>query len=304
MSGSVHVAISSFRSDAAVIGLLNAIFTNPHSEVISVVVVESLGSGEIKATADARGWSIIYENVEYNLGSAGNLARRIELATQHGAQWVLCLNHDANWDATRLSSMLATARSRPRVGAVYPILDHTPRQPRFEIGRLRFVPSAGIRFHEVPNDGTAREVLWSSSNGALYSTAPFSEGIEVMDELWMGYEDLALGIALHKGNWLQLICYSAILSDIFDYEERSVLAQSIHIPSKPIWYSYYNIRNLILIRFKYKSGSIKPTVILWKLMQSSIKIVLLEKQKFARLQLLFRGAIDGIIGKIGKGTLP
>ena len=304
MTQAVAIAISAFRSDAAVLALLDAIFAEPHPEVTRIIVVDSLGSGTIARHIDANRWPVIYENSRRNLGSAGNLARRIELAAQSGADWCLCLNHDANWNAERLSAMLSVARSRPRVGAVYPVLDHAPRERPWEDGRRSFVPSAGTRLAELPQGDTGAEVLWSSSNGALYATAPLSEGIAVMARLWMGYEDLAYGIALSQGGWQQLMCRKAILSRIFDYRSRRILGRDMHIPDKPVWYSYYNIRNLILIRWRYGAAGVEIGSILGKLVQSSLRIFLLEDRKLTRLSLLYRGAVAGLIRTDGKGPLP
>lgn len=304
MKNSVAIAISAFRSDEAVISLLRAIFSDPHPEVGPVIVVDSMGTGDIAATAEARGWPLQYENAKTNLGSAGNLARRMEIASELDADWCLCLNHDANWNAKRLSAMLAVGRSRSRVGAVYPVLDHSPRKPRWEDGRRHFRPSAGNRLHQIPNNEEAAEVLWSSSNSALYSLEPLSENISVMSDLWLGYEDLAYGIALHRGCWLQLSCRSAQLSKVFDYTPRTIFGRKVYIPDKPAWYSYYNIRNLILIWRTYGSNYLPFRVILSKFFHSIIKIIVFEDEKAKRLLSLFAGFRDGIFGLKGKGVDP
>jgi GT2 family glycosyltransferase len=304
MTGSVAIAISAFRSDIAVISLLEVIFSDPHPEVRSVIVVDSLGSGVIAEIAAARHWKLQYENMDTNIGSAGNLARRMELAAETGAKWCLCLNHDANWEAGRLSAMLSAGRSLPRVGAVYPVLDHSPREPRWEDGRRHFRPSAGTRVSNIPSNELTAEVLWSSSNSALYSLAPLAENITVMSELWMGYEDLAYGFALYQGNWIQLSCRSARLSKVFDYIPRRFLGRTLHIHDKPDWYSYYNIRNLILIWRQYGSKCVSLRTILWKLVQTIIRILLLEDTKMNRLKMLYLGTLAGIFNKNGKGRYP
>jgi GT2 family glycosyltransferase len=304
MSASVAIAISAFRSDEAVIELLGAIFADPHPAVVKVIVVDSLGSGRIEAEIAATGFPVLYENNLENIGSAGNLARRMFLAETTGAEWCLCLNHDANWSAVRLSKMLETAAGRDHIGAVYPVLDHSPRQPRWEDGRRSFLPSASDRLERIPENDTGNEVLWSSSNHALYALAPFREGIFHLEELWMMYEDLAYGIALHKGGWLQLVSRKAILSGGFDYSKRRMFGREVHIPKKPTWYSYYNVRNLVLIRRKYGPDGVGYGVILRKLLQSTARIMLLEDKKIERISLLYRGTLAGIAALEGKGPVP
>jgi len=304
MNGPVAIAISAFRSNAAVIELLEAIFTEPNPEVGAVIVVDSLGDDEISKTAAARGWPICIENFDRNLGSAGNLARRMELAGEIGAEWCLCLNHDANWNRDRLDAMLKTARSRPRVGAVYPVLDHSPREPRWQEGPQEFTPSAHKRLFDIPADEPSADVLWGVSNFALYATAPRDEGVTVMGDLWMGYEDLAYGIALNQGGWKQLSCRAAVLTGGFDYVSRQFLGRAFHIPQKPAWYSYYNIRNLLLIRQCYGVHGVPWRSIVWKFAQSSLRIILLEENKFSRIRFLCAGTLAGLTGQNGKGPVP
>lgn len=304
MTESVAVAISSFQSDEAVISLLRSVFSTPHSAVRHVFVVDSLGSGRIATAIEESRWDVHYENSPANLGSAGNLARRMELASNAGAAWCLCLNHDADWDRERLTAMLATAQSQPRVGAVYPVLNHSPRERPWEDGRRSFVPSTGRRLAQRPTGTTDRNVLWSSSNGALYSTKPRSEGIDIFDNLWMGYEDLAYGISLHRGEWHQLMCRDAVLSNAFDYVSRRVLWKRVYVPGKPAWYSYYDIRNLIIIRRRFGPRGVRFTAVCGKLSMSIVRIALLEPGKMMRFGLLCSGIFDGLRGRDGKGKRP
>ena len=304
MNGSVVLAISGFRSDDAVIGLLEQVFSDMHPEIASVIIVDSLGSGKLPKEIASRGWFVRYENADRNLGSAGNLARRLARAASTGAEWCLCMNHDANWSSERLNSMLEVAKSRDRVGAIYPILHHGKRENPWEDGRRSFAPSAAKRYPEIPTGDSKPEVLWSSSNGALYATAPLSESITVMEDLWMGYEDLAYGIALFRGGWLQLVCREAVLKDIFDLAPSRFCRREMYIADKPIWYSYYNIRNLLLIRKRYGADGVSYPMIAHKLLQSTLRILALEDKKGARLLELYRGTVAGLLGRSGKGSRP
>jgi GT2 family glycosyltransferase len=303
MLNSTVVAISAFKSDKPIINLLSDIFNDFHDSISRVVVVDSLGSGEIESVCSINGWPVGYYNFHYNLGSAGNLAKRIEIASQLEARWCLCLNHDANWDSGRLSAMLNAANTQSKVGAVYPVLDHYPRQPRWEDGRRSFAPSAGARFPKIPLEDSS-EVLWSSSNGALYSTEPFKENIRVMSDLWMGYEDLAYGLALNQNGWKQLVCRKAVLSKVFDYSALSLPVHGVFIQDKPDWYSYYNMRNLVIIHNEYGSQGISFKALVFKFFHSGLRILLLESNRFSKLALHFRGTVDGFRGRVGKYDVP
>ncbi|WP_156785606.1 glycosyltransferase [Sulfitobacter sp. EE-36] len=304
MNNTVAVAISSYRSDVEVIALLNSIFADRHPSIVSVLVVDSLASGKIADAIKVNGWSVQYENSEVNLGSAGNLERRMQLASETGAAWCYCLNHDANWDNNRLTEMLKTGSSQSKVGAVYPILHHGSMERPWEDGRRTFTPTAGNRFARAPVGDSNSRVVWSSSNGALYSTAVRKQGIVVMSELWMGYEDLAYGMALEKGGWLQLMCRNATLGSIFDYVPRRFLFWTLQAPNKPVWQVYYGIRNLILIRKKYGNEKLPLSIIIKKLAQSSLRIIILDDKKSARIHMLYAGALAGFLSMSGKGPKP
>lgn len=300
----VAIAISAFRSDEAVIQLLERIHADPHPDVAKIIIVDSMGAGRMQGLIAARNWQVDYLDSTENIGSAGNLGKRLELAASHNVSWCLCLNHDADWSSSRLSRMLTAASVDDLTGAIYPILDHHPRKPRWNIGRTRFIPSSGMSMCVLPEGNEPIRVRWSSSNGALYSTAPFRKGTRVMHELWMGYEDLALGIDLEKNGWAQYACPSAVLPHSVEYLEVKIFNRTFYIPDKPVWYSYYNIRNLILIQQKYRPSDLSAFQIMKKLLQSGLRIVLLENNKSKRLSLLLAGTFAGLRSEIGKGRVP
>lgn len=301
----VALAISAFCSDAAIIGLLQRLFAEPatHALFDTVIVVDSLGSGAIAEAIAAQAWPVRYFNSERNLGSAGNLGCRLDLAAEAGVDWCYCLNHDGNIDPASIRYMLATALSRPQVGAVYPLLHHGERPKPWEDARRSFFPAPGQRSNERPAGGDA-QALWSSSNGALYSLAPYRAGLRVWKDLWMGYEDLGYGMLLHAHGWVQLVCRDAALRNIFDYKTVTFLGRRFTLSDKPAWYAYYNIRNLILIQRRFPFSLRLSANTAAKALRDSFKIVLLENHKSRRLALLWTGVAHGLAGRSGKGTYP
>lgn len=298
----VALTISTFRSDLPVIALLELAFAPGGFQFHAVIVVDSLGSGAIQKAIEERGWPVRYVNSASNLGSAGNLALRIAEAAQAGADWCYCLNHDGHLDIESLQNMVACGTAAPKIGAVYPLLHHGSRSRPWESARLSFFPATGVRSDTRPTQD--REVLWSSSNGALYNLAAYRAGLRVWSELWMCYEDLAYGMILHAAGWKQIVCAGAVLADIFDYKSVHRFGRTFVIPDKPAWYSYYNLRNLILIqrRLPFSLGMGFRTVA--KALKESAKIVLLEDRRGERLALLFEGAVHGMRGQSGKGRYP
>lgn len=304
MTNPVAVTISAFKSDEMVIGLLESIFSDPHPLVKEIIVVDSLGSGKIQTTIAERGWRVHYKNADSNLGSAGNLWQRLNISMSLDVAWCLCLNHDAEWSSDRLTQMLLGTEHRARVGAIYPVLDHHPRKPRWVIGRENYYPASGLTMDTLPELPEFIPVKWSSSNHALYSIRPFKEGIQFMRDLWHGYEDLAIGIELERAGWEQYACTSAVLPRSVEYKNIKFLGKSFNIPDKPVWYSYYIIRNLILIRKKHGSKYLSGLQIFRKLIQSTARILLLESRKMDRIRLLFSGTLRGLASEAGKGRVP
>ena len=143
-------------------------------------------------------------------------------------------------------------------------------------------------------------MLWSSSNGALYSTAPVRKGVEVMSDLWMGYEDLAYGVDLYQQGWKQLVCRKAVLSKVFDYTKPTLPIKRVFIQDKPSWYSYYNMRNLVLINKRYGGNGVSLMMVFVKFVHSGARILLFESNRFYKLFLHFKGMIDGFAGRVGK----
>jgi hypothetical protein len=300
----VALAISAFRSDAAVIALLEQAFAPGGFAFHAVIVVDSLGSGRIAAAIAEHGWPVIHEDAACNLGSAGNLARRIALADAEGADWCWCLNHDAALDPAAVAAMLVAALKAPRTGAVYPVLHHGGRPNPWEDGRRSFVPSASRRLATRPEGDAGAQVLWSSSNGALYGLGPYRAGLRVRADLWMGYEDLAYGMTLHGAGWSQRMCRDAVMAGIFDYKAVRFAGRVLLIPDKPPWYCYYNLRNLVLIRRGAPVSLRFWLTVLRKGVRETAKILMLEDRKGTRLRLLWRGALHGIAGRTGKGAVP
>jgi GT2 family glycosyltransferase len=137
----VCLAISSFRNDESVERLLSSASTPRARGCFErVIVVDSLGTGRIEALLRSRDWShVTYESASTNLGSAGNLARRLVLAAQTGCDYVFALNHDGELDLDIVDKLVEFAEKTPRVGAVYP-LRYLTQQRRYLVPSRTWIP--------------------------------------------------------------------------------------------------------------------------------------------------------------------
>lgn len=296
----VVLAISAFRSDESVINLLSRAFQPETTRFGAVIVVDSLGSGAIAQAIAANGWAARYVNAETNLGSAGNLDLRLTLAEETGLDWCLALNHDGELDPAKALRLLECGESGERVGAVYPTLRMTSAGGRLDRPRRSF-STFGILAGEEPRSATS-EVSWSSSNGALYRLDAIREGANAWPQLWMGYEDLAIGWELRRRRWRQLLSADVVVDDNYEFRPVTILGTTVHIADKPVWYSYYQLRNLALIARGTGGDAIGWTSIARRGVMDFLLLVF-RRDRWKRAKLLARGLRDGMRGIGGIGDL-
>lgn len=299
----VVLAISAFRSDTSVIGLLQALFGQGATNFGKIIVVDSHGSGEIEL-AIARGrWPVEYHNSPFNLGSAGNLARRLDIAASSGLGWCFAVNHDGIVRPDLIENLLSHAADSERIGAIYPSLVYSSAGGKTDLPRLGFDPFS--RFGELQTETfDLTDVAWSSSNCALYNLNATRAGVTVWDDLWMGWEDLAYGWQLQTAGWRQVLSSRQSVADSYEYRKVTFLGRKIYIAEKPPWYSYYLVRNLLLIRHRSRGSAVGILTICTRFLVESAVTILYRSNKLLRFKLLASGIIDGLKGISGKGPLP
>lgn len=300
------VAISAFRSDAAVLGLLEELYSGSYPEA-KVVVVCSCGGRELEREILERGYPDCQVlPFEENLGSAGNLYQRFQAACALGADCMLALNHDAVITPAMVRALLdAMAHARGRVGACYP-LRYTPGKGMYDLSGVEEVPFRFVGQADAPGVESI-DVVWSSSNGALYALAPLREDGLVPDRsLWMGWEDYQYGLQLRAAGWRQRIVVAARMVDDYEYRTIRRFGRLITLSDKPLWYSYYAPRNLVLIGLhKCRAARRIPRLVRW-LLAYPLQILLARDgpDRLRALKYYFTGVLHGFMGRAGKWRLP
>ena len=303
----ICLVIATFRQDEAVIRLLQTLCPAGQDHPFeSVLVVDSQGSGQLEAYLEAASLPRVrYESADHNLGSAGNLARRLALAAKTHARWAYAINHDGElrWDT--IAALLeegkrAQARGE-RVGAMYPLRYTTALGKYNMTGRsAQPIPYVGTRHRpEQPSF----PVFWASSNGALYALEPVRAGLLPWADLWMGWEDLGYGWLLHAHGWTQHVVSRALFEDGYEYKVASEVAP-VRITDKPTWYVYYQVRNLILVTQRCERGPLTWTIVAGRVAQEIALTTLLRPDKQRRMSFLLHGLRDGLLGKTGKWIRP
>ncbi len=298
----VCLAISSFRNDESVLRLLEA---SVDSTVFAhILVVDSVGTGVLATEVERRGWTkrVQYINSPENLGSAGNLARRLELAAAAGQDWVYAVNHDGVVDPAVVSQLVACGESRPNIAAVYPLHYKTGRKEYNLTGRWSLpVPFRGERARPSPD---TIEVFWGSSNMALYSLQPVRAGLLPWADLWMGWEDLGYGWLLHRRGYRQVLLTTVEAHDSYEYAQHRAFGRPFTVTSKPSWYAYYQARNLILVTRRARQPWTHWATVAGRLMLEAALTTAVRPEKRVRFRLLARGTLDGLRNHAGKWRVP
>ena len=277
---SVIVAISSFRSDPKVLDLLDLIFSCDPTVFLEVIVVDSKPTGLIDEFILKRNYLVKYIKSDRNLGSAGNLDLRLKEAAKNiNAQWCLCLNHDAFFSEEFVISFVEKAACiQDKVGAVFPTRT-------YDNGRLK-------------KTDFIEKMLWSSSNGCLYSLNPVRKGLYVDSALWMGWEDYLYCNLLKNNGYENYIVNSLPFIDSYEYQTLNFGVMKLRLNNKPAWYDYYSIRNLIYIGKKIKLDNVYLNLLL-KVCINSICVSIFKEKTVERQTNFIKGFIDGLKGKMG-----
>lgn len=302
----IAIAISSFRTSHEAMELVSRITTeNWRCEYI--LVVDSLGMGGFEEFISAHGLTgrVLYFNSDVNLGSAGNLSRRLQWANELGMDYVLALNHDARITPAVYQALINHIEAQPKIGALYPL--------RYLEGKSIYDLSGKKIFSMSASGVTAKpaeeliEVFWSSSNGALYSMEPL-RGIHKVSpdaSLWMGWEDYLYGLELKNRGYPQWIVTAAETVDSYEYKSVGFSPAGKTIADKPMWYGYYDTRNMILIAMhRLKSPALTAFVILRTLLALSLVPFKFKNDKMRAVSYCLSGVRDGLKNISGKWLLP
>lgn len=283
----IAISISSFKSTDSVVSLLDKIFS---SNIVfsQVIIVDSLSDGSLEAIIKEKDYDVTFFNAMENIGSAGNLNKRLELAAENKEnEWCFCVNHDGFFDAESMIKLVSAAESikakEVNVGAVFP-------------NRVNYNKSSRPTFNESDE---YNEVVWDSSNGSLYALEPYRLGCKVKKELWMGWEDLIYCLQLKDRGYKCFSACKSVYYDNYEYKKVHIFGFNFHIADKPSWYHYYSTRNLLLGLSYLDSKAYLLRKIFVAYSKNIVLTIFFKDNKFKRLKLSFEGFLDGLRNKTG-----
>ncbi len=299
----VALAIASFRQNDAVYALLEHVHKELKEFFSHVIVVESMGDGGVQAFVNDRGYDVQVVNAPENLGSAGNLALRMELAAQTDADWLYAINHDGELTRVALHAFRHAAQELPHAGALYP-LRRVPMREKIDMTGTQRLPLPFRGAQSMDELDAFTRVRWGSSNVAYYNLSPIRAGLCAPAHFWMGWEDLAYGYALDEHNWPQYVVRDAMFIDDREYLTRYVFGKKLTVSDKPSWYAYYFARNFILVgKEKTRTWDERATIAARIGLEIAVTTVFKPKP-IERLTYMAKGIKDGLVGKNGKWKFP
>jgi hypothetical protein len=120
----------------------------------------------------------------------------------------------------------------------------------------------------------------------------------------MGWEDLGYGWLLHQHGYRQMVLTEAVVDDHYEYHPQTVGPFKVQLSEKPPWYTYYRIRNLILVGRRVKLSPAVSSGMALRVVFDFLPAVALKSNKRERLSMYLRGLADGLRGCSGKWRLP
>lgn len=283
---STCAVIITFRPHAAVLDNLAKV----RPQVGGLVVVDNGSSQElltpIHTAAREAGFALIENGV--NLGIAAALNAGVRWAKAHGFQYVALFDQDSTVNEGFIKAMLAKYESHPQRDKVAIV---TPSQVERNTGR--------IRVHGCAKDGGP---LVAITSGSLMP-------VEIFDRCGLFEEDFIIDCVDHEyclrarslGYTLAQCRQAVLLVAVGSTTCHQAFGLRINATHHSARRRYYITRNrLVMVQrfWKQQPGWCYRTI--RDVVQDTIKLVLVEKERWSKLRNTARGVHDAFCGRLGK----
>ena len=291
------LAVSSFNGDLEALATVRKAGSAAFADVFTRVAVVDSGEPDhcarLRQILASDHAEVDYLWYEGNLGAAGNLSARLKWAKRLGADAMLAVNSDGSIDLHNTRMMVRVMIER-HAAVVYPTA--VLEGDRVDLSYCRPVPVWPSRrpLSKLRRASTV-QVSWGSSNGALYCLeAVETVRFERVEDVWHGWEDLALGLALRAQGALQLMSLQAVQPTASD--QRRLGGKGPVVSAKEPWTTYYTVRNLLLISRDHPR--------LWHRIALRIlrefAVILVRDDRRARYRAALAGFLEGVQGRTGR----
>jgi len=238
-----------------------------------------------------------------NVGLAAAQNQGILEALLHEAQFILLLDDDTNIAPNMVQQQVAAYEANPipeRIGLVAPYYEdvNIAEPPRYLSTRGPFWKRR--RFE--PGQTQMDDVLLAFASGSLIP-AEVIQAIGLMrEDLFVHFVDTEFNLRMRQKQYKLLVVRSAVMKHrLGNRTEHTFLGRRVTTTNHGPDARYYQCRNRILVAKAYCLTA--PGYIAFDFARALLEIsrvVMYESGKKEKLQAMFKGYWDGVVGKRGK----
>lgn len=246
-------------------------------------------------------WVVHLESPENNLGMAQNLG--IAKALEEGYDWILLLDHDSRLGAGMVAAMLhiySSARPQMDIGAIAPYLDDLGAG----IAPSYVLPWHHYWFRRVQFDDQTpvlNNVFFAAASGCLIPRRVFDDGVRMDEGFIIDHIDNNFCLQIQALGYRIIAVRDAVLHHRIGMRKtHRILGMNVTTTNHPPFRHYYHNRNRVVLWKRY--GKRYPGFLIFDMLRMAYelsRIMFLEKDKNPKLQAVFSGFRDGILGKHG-----
>lgn len=321
----IAAVVYTYNRKESLVKCLEALFNQTYP-INEIIVVDDATTDGTEQLLENKFKNVTHLRLAQESGGAGSVRAGMELAYNKGHDWVWVLDDDA-WPADNALEKLVVVMTGGKIRLdtigvlvgrrVWPAdkLDPTIPETIFEI--IKGTPFAGfpISKRELENGNSLENV--ESVNYIFFSGILVSrKAIEVaglpLKEFFIFWDDIEYSQRLlDNGFSLYQVLTSYIIHPLWKpYKNKRFFNKTISLEDYKDWRSYYVTRNEILLyKWQHRADSrryplswMSVRILKWFLRAVLIQIIfrLLMDDK-GKIKYILRGAVDGILGKTGKG---
>lgn len=237
--------------------------------------------------------SVIYNEQNLGIAAALNIGVRHAQAARH--QWVATFDQDSKATSGMIKAMMEAYNAFPEKAIVAGL------SPRYQNQSTGQIATSRLK-HADPNTLPYAEVLVVMTSGNLVKTGVFETVGYFNEALFIDHVDTEFCLRCAKSGYKTLEVKDAILLHCIGFPvQHRIFGKLKTTTNHSSLRRYYIARNSIYVYrkfvFAYPAWVIQDATKLIKLM---IMLMLFETQRRQKLAAMFRGFIDGALGKMGK----
>jgi len=296
MRNSIIITLVTYNCDPALCENLAALDDTGTDILIIDNNSEIVGRKLIEESADPRKTKVIW-NAD-NMGIAYALNQGVHYAIDRGYQWILTLDQDSLVTPGMIEAMvnvyesLGTEEQEKTAGLFAIPVERDLAKPD--------------DFRSDPTDRTYEKVFVGITSGNLLRTDIF-EKVGFFDEkLFIDYVDHDFYLRLASASYQLLECKGAkLIHQRGNYTQKKVLGKLIETSNHSALRKYYITRNRMYMWKTY--GESHPDFVRHDkktFRKQLLKLLLVEDDKWDKLKMVVKGALDFQLGRFGKLEEP